>query len=416
MRAVNPFTLFSGYRFQNKTRLWLWTCLLIALSSTLQTVRSFWQVLMKKSLKNNPERPRVLIVKLDHLGDFILTLPALEAIRRHYPQGRLTLITGHHAEPWASWIFFFDEILYWKDPFFDRNQDQGTRVPGGRMLALLRLTCRLAWRPFDVAVDLSSGSHWITLLLTYLSRAPLRIGDARRGEGFLLTQATDFDDSTPVLDRQRRKMAAMGIAALSTDFPRVHLAKCDCLSARDDLRHHGWDERRPLMGVHARAGCPSKYWNPEKVGRLSDHLTLKYKAQVLWTGTPGDVSFYQQAKRSMRTQPLNFVGRTNVRDLAELIANCSLFISVDSGPMHLAAALGIPLVGLFSGTNRMNVWKPLGQRQVLLQKEVPCAPCGLSECNRPRHDCMEAISIEDVLKAAKSLFRDPVGQRVLCVH
>jgi len=180
----------------------------------------------------------------------------------------------------------------------------------------------------------------------------------------------------------------------------VHFSRADEQQAEAMLVGAG----APLVALHVGAGYPSKRWPLERYAGLAAELHHRHGATAVLVGGGEDLPAVQQAAELISAPLLVAAGRLGLRATAALFARCSLFVGNDSGPAHLAAAVGTPTLTLFSGENESELWQPRGPRCETVQKRPPCYPCGLHVCPR-QHECMEAITVEEVLTAAERLMR-----------
>jgi heptosyltransferase-2 len=147
----------------------------------------------------------------------------------------------------------------------------------------------------------------------------------------------------------------------------------------------------------------AKRWYPERFGQVADALATEFGYRALLVGGPGEIGIGHEIESAMRSKPLNLIGRTSVRQLMALLASVELVITNDSGPMHVAAAFGRPVVALFGPTDHCAT-SPLCSRFALVRKETECAPCLKRRCPTD-HRCMAGISVKDVLYAVETLLK-----------
>jgi heptosyltransferase-2 len=176
------------------------------------------------------------------------------------------------------------------------------------------------------------------------------------------------------------------------------------LALRDDERD--WAAAQlpdgPVATINPGAAYGSaKRWFPERFAAVGDYLAENYGMTVVLTGGPGEAEIGRDIAAAMQTPPLNFIGRTSVRQMMALLAASRIMVTNDSGPMHVGAAFGVPLVAIFGPTDHVTT-SPFGTRWELVRKPADCAPCLLRQCPTD-HRCMTAVTVEDVNGAVRSL-------------
>ncbi|MBI3076105.1 MAG: glycosyltransferase family 9 protein [Deltaproteobacteria bacterium] len=301
---------------------------------------------------------RILLIKLDHIGDTLLAFPAIRALRRAAPRACLTLLVGSACGELARRNPDVDGALVYDLRFLlpRARRGFGQRFTG---LQLLRLGSRLRGAGFDVAIDLSSDTKWETLILTYLSGAPERVGDDALGCGGLLTRVVPFSRQVHVADLLVRKVqAAAPEAAAVPGPPTLALDRADRAAAGALLQRHQLGGAR-VVALHPGASDASKAWSVVGFASLADELVARYGVQVVFTGAAEDHELIERIRKAMQRPGVNLSGATGLLALAALYQRCRLVVAVDGGPMHLCAAVGTPLVALFKAEAELERWSPL---------------------------------------------------------
>ncbi|MFP3867057.1 MAG: lipopolysaccharide heptosyltransferase I [Desulfobacteraceae bacterium] len=344
-------------------------------------------------------RPRILLVKLSALGDVIHTLPTLEALRATYPQARITwlveeaaapLLIGHPAlnDVWVSrrrsWLRPWQNGLSWAQAAQD----------------LTRLIHQLRHAEFDLVIDvqgLLKSALWVAL-----ARSPRKIGYDRTREGSYLVlteRLPPFDREAHAVWRYLNLARYLGAAPAP---PRFRLPLQEDTGA---WLAPVWQERTgPLIVLHPAARWPSKCWPEARFAELADRLATDRQARIVFTGGANDPPLVARIKARMQTAALDLSGRTNLLELARLFQQADLAVTTDTGPMHLAAAMGTPVVALFGPTAP---WRtgPFGDRHQIVRLDLPCSPCFQRCCPHP--DCMTGIGVEAVWTAVQQRLRFP---------
>jgi lipopolysaccharide heptosyltransferase II len=332
------------------------------------------------------------------IGDVVLTTPIIASVRKAFPDAYIAYLAEHHAASLLEHNPALNEIIG-----FDFSRP--TLIEQTRIGFLLRR------RRFDLAIDLFGNPR--SALLTFLSGARVRVGPLRKGRGALYTIQVS-DDGTPktAIAFHNQYLHAVGIPPVATKTSIV-LSDDERREARIYLE---WLDRetapidfsRPLIGIHPGATWPAKKWLPGYFGDLIDRLRAKLGAQVIVFGGPKEDDVVRDVM-SHSTAEVKIVRGLPLRQLGAIIAMCRVFIANDAGPMHIAAAVGTPTIGLF-GPGEENIWfpYPASEGHRALRHDVPCHPCHLDVCNREGDgymECMKRLSVEEVLEAAERTLR-----------
>ncbi len=313
--------------------------------------------------ESGPER--ILVSRMKFIGDVVLTTPLLRSLRNAFPDAAIAYLGEKEAVSLLENNPFLDEII----PFDFRR-------PG--LPEQLRVVRLLRRRKFTLAIDLFGNPR--TALLTYLSGARVRVGPDRRGRGRLYTvRIRDDGKAKSAIEFHNQSLRALGITPMSSRT-EIYLTAGEHASGRSRLEELTGG-RGPVVGIHPGATWPAKRWFPDRFAGLADALVGGGAAVVL-TGGARDAETIADV-RATSTHPHPVLLNSPLRALAAVIASCDAFVANDAGPLHIAAAVGTPAVGLF-GPGEENIWFPYsaddGHRA--LRMDVPCHPCHLDFCNR----------------------------------
>ena len=175
--------------------------------------------------------------------------------------------------------------------------------------------------------------------------------------------------------------------------------------AEELFKQEGIKKTDKLLAIHPAASCPSKIWPNERFADVAARLIERYGFKVLVIAGPKDLALAESLIKHMHKPAINLAGKTSVSQLASILKRCSLFISNDSGPVHIAAAVGTPVISIF-GRNQKGLsptrWGPTGKKDKILHKEVGCIECLAHNCTK-EFACLKAITVDDVVNAADSL-------------
>jgi heptosyltransferase II len=334
---------------------------------------------------------KILIRATNWIGDAIMSLPALRAIRRRFPEAEITVL----AKPWVSALYEGERSI---DNVMPLEGASGARDWKAK-LALVRLLRR---EHFDLAVLLPNSFE--SAALVRLAGVRRIIGYARDGRSFLLTDAIAIPE--PGLHERFYYLELLrraGLIDAIPDTPEIRLDGIDELRANGEKRF----VRLPVIGVSPGAAYGSaKRWLPERFAESAARLAAEMGASVAVFGSAAEKAMCEDVARAAHGH--NFAGATTLREFIEMTAACRVFLTNDSGAMHIASALGVPSVTVFGPTDE-TATGPLGPSARLIREPVDCAPCLLRECPID-HRCMTRVTADQVVKAAISV----LGARVDC--
>jgi heptosyltransferase-2/heptosyltransferase-3 len=359
-----------------------------------------------------PELREILVLRLDRIGDVLMCLPALHDLRRAAPQARIRLAVGRWSESVARG-FPVDEVLSWSAPWVGRPAEGAETL-----LALLGRARDLREERIDLALDLQGDLRASWLL--WATGAARRVGYANTGAEYLLTDVVPLDETVSWVEQNRR---AVRLALGGTGGPgraEAASAPIDPLTAEDRafaegfLRAEGLQDRRPLVGLHPSGGRRVKQWPVERWREVASILQRDHGATLLLTGSAADRPLCAELARGLPHPALDLAGRLDVRQTLAVIARLDLFLSPDTGPMHLACAAGTPTVSVFGPSDSVRYFTGGAmdahpERHLVVRRELWCAPCNLirrppAECDTAEPpECLRLVAVEDVVDAAARL-------------
>jgi ADP-heptose:LPS heptosyltransferase len=345
----------------------------------------------------------VLVLRLDRIGDVLMSLPALADLRRALPQARIRLAVGRWSEEVAH-MAPVDEVLLWSAPWAGRRGEGAE----GRV-ALARKARELAAHPPDVAIDLQGDVR--AVLLMRLTGARIRVGYANTGGGSRLTHVVALDETIPWVEQNRR---AVEVVAGPRDpaTPRAHVA-ADPDWAAALLEREGLAGPRPLVAIHPSGGRMIKQWPVERWREVARRLQETMGATIAVTGSAGDAELARALGEGLPRPVIDLAGRLTVAETMAVIGGADLFLSPDTGPMHMACVMGTPSVAVFGPSAAERYWSaalsPSPAKHVVVRRELWCAPCNLirrppEECVADvTPECLRIVTVDDVYQAAAGL-------------
>ena len=338
-------------------------------------------------------KKRILVIKLSALGDVILSIPSIRALREKFPDAWISVLVGRKSRkiirncPYVNDTIVYEEAL-------------GHKRSGG----IFRMARLLAKEDFDMVIDLQNNKN--SHLLSYLCGARIRLGHDNGKWSFLLNdKAKEISASAmPPLEHQFRVLKLLG---LETFDKRLELwtEKEEDQKVRDFLESQWVSPSQTLVGINPGSSLrwPTKQWPIENFAKLCDELA-KRNIRVVITGSSEDSQSAEELFRLTRNKPLNAVGKTSITELVSLIRRCQVFISSDSAPMHIASSVDVPLLAIFGPTDPKRHLVPPSRYQVFW-KEVPCSPCYLRNCPIGLI-CMNRITVQEILDAALHFIKE----------
>ena len=330
---------------------------------------------------------RLLIRSVNWLGDAIMTTPAIDVIRRNFPQAEITLL----ANPLVSQLFqhfpALDRIIT-----FDRS---GTH---GGVLGRLRLAGELRKEHFDAAIIFPNSFD--SAFVPWLAGIPRRLGKNSDGRGLLLTERVSprkLKAGGHEVDNYLELLRSFGLQGQASK-PHLTTTVVEQQAAAARFSEAGISPDDFLLGINPGATFGSaKRWYPDRFAEAARRLSAAWGAKVVIFGGPGETDIAGEIEQLLPGS-LNLAGKTDVRQLMALIQRCNFFITNDSGPMHIAAAFDVPLVAVFGSTDHSGT-APCSAHARIVRRDIPCAPCKLRECPTD-HKCMTAVTADDVVQAA----------------
>lgn len=341
---------------------------------------------------------RILIRGVNWIGDAVMSTPAVKAVRKAFPDSKISLLVKPSIAPIFEMNPNINEIILYEDKF------KG-------FMGKLRLSKKLKKRQFSKAILLQNAFD--AALITFLGRIPERIGYSRDGRGFLLTKPITFNNNDRKIhhiDYYLNLLRYAGVQAENSP-PWIYLSINERMSARNTLS----DLKMPILGINPGAAYGSaKRWPPERFAEAASWFMSETNGGIVIFGGPSEVKMSDEIYKKLKNQRsgkletekiINLAGKISVRELIALISECDIFITNDSGPMHIAYAVGTPLVAIFGSTSP-KLTGPVGSGNVVIRADASCSPCFKRTCKNNDMKCMHAISSDDVYFGIKKILPD----------
>ncbi|SLM28745.1 Lipopolysaccharide heptosyltransferase II [Desulfamplus magnetovallimortis] len=344
---------------------------------------------------NNNNPSKILIRAANWVGDAIMTTPVIRAIRKHYPSAHISLL----AKPWVIPVFehnpHVDEIIVY--------ENDGRHKKGWGTICLAR---DLRKYRFDIAILMQNAFE--AALITFLAGIPVRIGYNTDGRTLLLNPSIKMDKKLKkghLIDYYRGILKGASIAD-NGGYQELFVTDNERAKAKRFLEDNGIADyagtgraEQPVIGLNPGAtGGTAKRWFPQRYAELARKLSDCFNVKILLFGGPGDEALGDFINSCSGNVCINLAGHTSLRDAFALIEKCSLFITNDSGLMHVAAALHTPQIAIIGSTDPVAT-SPASYNSRMLRVQVPCSPCLKPHCPVD-HACMDKISVDMVMDAA----------------
>jgi heptosyltransferase III len=338
---------------------------------------------------------KILLTRLKFIGDVVLTTPLIRTLRDTYPSAFISYLGERHAVSLLEHNPMLDEIIPvdLKNPTF---------------LAQAALYKKLYFEKFDCVIDLFSNPR--SALMSFATRAPIRVGADRRGRGRLYTKRI-ADDGKPksAIEFHYQSLVALGITPRSYKT-EVFITDQEKQRASDFLARAGMPSSQKIIALQCGGTWPAKLWGTDRFIELARMCQKEFNAAILLTGGANDRSIVDEVKREV-PGAVDAVALP-LRQLAALLSRASAMVSNDCGAMHIAVAVGTPTIGIF-GPGEDDIWFPYTPAHYgsqsphrALRKDVPCHPCHLDVCTRTGEgfmECMRLLRAAEVLDVLKEI-------------
>jgi len=308
------------------------------------------------------------------VGDAVMSLPAIRAVRERFPRAHLAVL----AKPWVAdvygWEPGIDEIV----PYTGTRREIAARIRG-----------------YDAAILLPNSFD--SALVAWMARIPVRVGYRRDGRGLLLTHPIARPEPGEIPRHERfYYLELLRRAGLLPRLPSSPVIRMERPAAAASP---------PVVGVSPGAAFGgAKRWLPERFAEAAEGLARELGGRVSLFGSGAERKLCEGLAARLTVPVTNYAGETTLRQFIELLSACSVFLTNDSGSMHLAAAMEVPTVAVFGATDD-TATGPAGRRVRIVREQVECSPCMLRECPID-HRCMTRVTVESVRRAAYDLIQE----------
>jgi len=330
---------------------------------------------------------KVLFFKPGAIGDLLHTLPALKALKRKFPAAQVTVVVSPGLEsliqgtPLADRVLVFDKTKFKKSP-----------------LDFIKFGSGLRTERYDLFVDMQPSLR--SLLLRKLSNSKVQLVYRKQVKG------RTGDHRIHAAQNFMETLGPLGINEPVEDI-ELPLAPDAVMAVEQLFSERNIDLSRPLIALNCSVGAarPARNWIPERFTILADRIIDELGATVVFVGGKEDQDLVKRVMGTMKTKAVSFAGELSLELSAALLSKCRCLVSSDTGPLHLATAVKIPVIGLFGSTDPQRTG-PIGKGHQVLSKSLPCVPCEEKRCPLGTLECMAAISVDDVFAAVSQMLGD----------
>lgn len=348
---------------------------------------------------------RILIIKISGLGDTVLMLPGLKRLRKKFPNAKIFILTSPLSQGVVN-----------EQGFMDGSINYDVLGPHKGLGGFFAIVSEIKEYDFDLSIDYEQNHKW-TALASCLAGIKKRIGfcNNKNRPGFLLTDKVLIKANCHMIENFDALLNPLGIMEKSSKLEPI-----DCLDHEKGFvarwkKENNIDGAGLLVGIHVGSGekAASRRWTKEGFASIADKLKEEFNATIVFTGSLHDRPLIDGVVKLMKTVPL-IATEFSIKQLVALLASLDLFISNDTGPMHMGAAMDVPTIGLF-GPQTPVCYGPFGSKHVSIYKGIPCSPCikihqeKIPNCKNLK--CMKAISVDDVWNKVKNMLENIKEQK-----
>lgn len=339
----------------------------------------------------------ILIVKLSAIGDVIHTLPSLSALRKLYPKANITWVVEEDSSDIIKDHPYLSRVIVSRRKRWMADLKSPHRA--GRTIREIKAFIRtLRDRSYDLVIDFHGLFKSSLIVLLSGGKRKLGYDSMQELSGLFLSEKIHENMKKHAVDRYLDFVSHLGFDVGEKEF-LIPVQEENRNRVKNLLTINKIERKDRFVAVNPVAFWETKLWEADKFARLCDKITKDLKAKVIFTGNRSD-GMIEHIQSLMSNPSVNLGGQTTLRDLAHLYKLSPVVITTDSGPMHISAAVGTPVVALFGPTDPLRTG-PYGRGNVVIRKEMSCSPCFLKKCGSRK--CMEEITVERVFQAVKDI-------------
>ncbi len=344
----------------------------------------------KKNKVPEHEPERILVISQQRLGDAVLSVPFFQTLHDKYPMSAICVLTNPYVRE-------FYEMIPEISCFIEYPRSES----GLRIKDLLVLLSKIRKQNYELIIDLNTDGRLEYALITKLSRADFSVGYGQNGRGFFYDYSIISPNGKIHFVKKTMKILSVFGIKRTKQISQIKVSHQACHEARTYLSQSGVQTGDVMIGLHPGGYHPTQRWPEESFAKLADTLLGSGLGKVILCGGPGDAARIRAIKACMKEEPLLMPEQMNLKQFAALLSMLDLLVCNNSGPLHLAAAVGTSTVS-FMGPTDADQWWPVGEDHVVFRKnELSCIGCNLGYCKIKTHECMRRISWEEVFQSIR---------------
>lgn len=336
---------------------------------------------------------KILIVRLDRIGDVVLSTPVIKALRDAYPDGHIAMMVRSFAREIVEGNPYLSEVI-----IYDKDRSHKGVIGNYKFIKELKK------KKFDTAVVLHPTKR--THMVLMLAGIPERIGYDKKS-GFLLTRRIPHTKQFGMKHEIEYSLDLLKYIGIKPSSKELYMPINSVSERKIEtmLKENGVKGSDTIVVVNPGASCVSKRWNIGKFAEVSNRIAEKYGARIVIISGPADKNIGDKLASLITAGCINLSGKTGIGDIASLLRRTKLFISNDSGPVHIGCAVGVPVIAIFGRSDRglsPRRWGPSGKHDRVLHKSAGCGICYAHNC-RLAFKCLDSITPGEVLEAAEDI-------------
>ena len=335
---------------------------------------------MKDEIK---QAEKIVVIDLLYLGDLIFATPFIKNLRDNYPEARIDFVAN------ANFAAIIENNPH-LDNVYTYDKEWGLRESW-------QFARDLNKHGYELGLNIHG--NWRTALLMRVINPDYSVGFGTKGRGIFLDQELARLKEAHMVEVYRQFLRDLGFLNLPEASLELEVAAEAKERVAELLKDYGLGGNEKLIALNTGGSWPTKRWPEDKFALLGDRLK-EAGFEVVFTGGAGDKKRVEQIREMMEYEVVSLAGETSLAELAALAAQIDLMVSGDSGPVHVAAAVGTPTLTLFGPSNEKK-YRPYGSEHQIITYEIDCRPCGEHHCPLEHHNCLEKISAAAVLKEIK---------------
>ncbi len=338
---------------------------------------------------------KILVTRTDRMGDVILSTPVLRVLREEYPEAYIAMMVRPYAAECVEGNPYIDEVILY---------DKYGKHKG--IFDSLKFAMELKHKSFDIAIVLHPTTRMH--LVTFIAGISKRVGYDRKC-GALLTHRIPHKKEEGKKHEREYTLDILKHIGIDPKTEELYMpVKRDILKRVEGmLQGHEIEPKDRILAIHPSSSCPSKRWLAERFASVADGLAEDFGLKIVLISDKEGEIFSSEVARHMKSDSLDLSAKMSIGELAALIKRSTLFISNDSGPVHIASAVSTPVISIFGrkdpGLGPIR-WGPVGKYDIILHKDAGCKTCLAHNCTKD-FLCLKSISVDEVIEAAKSILQ-----------